>query len=760
MENPYFREDLSSELLKDGSLVNRWLLVDQGHGLVSLPMTLEQNISDVNGALLDLMIRLVVVHNEKIDLSWGPCAHENLGEPDMYSDYEAVNSHVFLEYLALVNESAHVANVEDTLDLYTQELESIWSGLAFHQFDYSDTNAGGGRRYLSIQLRAFPSTSILKDALGDLLDSHLPNDAGIFRIDKSDFLGDFKKSIQIVANWDGLDDDPANDQYYDYDQTEQDERWEFSASIFHHDKKKINIKSDSTNTLKFSKIMPFSGSLPSNPVANVSRFSIRLYHGTEIIGATPNLVTMTRSRSMYSMDMLGTGEGASYQLPESANLNFTDGDTGVPVLKIDVDVDSHMKTSGENVTFSYNVTNIGDSTAYDVELEDGFSQFIIMIWLDGLPGGFSIVEGDSDSDGDVNMTWSEILPGESKYHEGIVNGVPTLFYRIASNPIARYHAASNYDDTNTWARNPDDPSGGYTVTGEHRKVSYTTGVTLLEVSLDINNDDPSHAIGDTMTATLEISNHGDVNATDLSWRAPELGINLTDASGSINLLEPNETVVVSTQFLLDLRFRYQGAFVDTTGFDPTASITESFLTVHPSQECPLNVFPKTNVKQGPILQVWHDLVEVQINGQDCVQVTVHCKNVGDSTAHDLIINTMLPDPATVISGNNINTWIVLPEGTTISPSFIVTLPEGGSLEVDFFYTIVDYDMAPTSSFLDPYMVAGEKTFAAAIPSSIPWDMIINILIGILVIVSAAAVVFGIAILREKKLFKKRRAQRS
>jgi uncharacterized repeat protein (TIGR01451 family) len=395
-DNIYYLEDLEANIMKDGSVSKLWSLVDNGIGNISFPIPLPIPVNSSSDVIQDLRVRIAIVQHEEFPRSWGPITYRNMYSEFMYDDdLESIISHIYLEFYVLMEDSDNQTIVLPVLNSFVNQFEELWDDVKF--FKYIQSTSSPNSRQLRQIWRAFPSESTLKTVFEYLLDTCLPTNQGLFRVEKTDFLKASHKSIHLAANWDGSEeagsDGYAQEPSIDGTIENSDERWELIAGIYECNHQVFTLKENTMNRLDFNKIIPFSGSLPSHPKANYSEFRINLYHGAQITAAKPNFINSPKYRALYTLNMLDdSGEGSDYTLPDYSHLNFTDGTDSVPVLNVETTTDKHIVEYGENVTLDYNVTNIGEETAYSVQLEDDLS---LTPWF----ADFTIMQGDTDSDG-------------------------------------------------------------------------------------------------------------------------------------------------------------------------------------------------------------------------------------------------------------------------------------------------------------------------------------------------------------------------
>jgi hypothetical protein len=105
-DNIYYSEYLDLTVLKDGSIVKEWNLIDQGIGDISFPINLTTPVNSSTLALEDLRVRFAVVQNREFSQQWGPITYQDTSYEFLYDDeIESIVSHLFLEFYVLLDDS-------------------------------------------------------------------------------------------------------------------------------------------------------------------------------------------------------------------------------------------------------------------------------------------------------------------------------------------------------------------------------------------------------------------------------------------------------------------------------------------------------------------------------------------------------------------------------------------------------------------------------------------------------------------------------
>ncbi|MBD3187089.1 hypothetical protein GF325_09695 [Candidatus Bathyarchaeota archaeon] len=737
-DNVYYREDLALNILKGGDLIKSWSLVDNGLDQISFPCTLSSPLNATHGALLDLRVRIAAVKRDKLPKSWGPITYQDINHEFAYDGSASLMAHVFLEYYALVESQDNISSVITTLGSLTQELEQAWTGVKFYQYIESITNEGSNRRLL-MQLHAFPTGKNLDKVFRSLIENNIPRGQGLMQESVEGLLNAKHKSIHLAANWDNtLGDDYDQEPFIDGSTEHDDRRWEFIAGICTYLPSKVNIKSGANNKIMFKNIVPFTGDLPSHPMANESDLHVTFHHGCQITGARPNFVNGRRVRAGYNLDMLSdSGEGNAYVLPSSSHLNVSAGDVETPVLTLHVSANDTIVTSGDHVEILYNITNTGSVPAYDVEIEDTFSPS---------PGGFSIISGDSEPDGDVDANWTTILPGESKLHAAVIDCSPSGATALGTDAYLTYHAGT-YVETNEWTRNPNDYHGGYQIHGNEIRIIVDESTPFVEMRTTLST--PGGKVGDEITVHMEFNNTGDMNATDVEWVAPVLGLNTSSMDGTIPLIEPGQQATVETTFRLDAPVRYAGLFMEPRFYSQYSEGTVRFnyrssMTTFTAAELPVNIYAAKDATFGPLLLVWTDVSRVKSLEANVLQVQVNIRNYGDSSAHLVDFTSPLPvDDFSLVSGSNSypGSYAILPERMTFTYTFMVEVPEGTTGSAITGLLSANYRISSNYNWYNTYCRCSVMTHDLALPGAREKRMILilSIVVGIMGIATSLLV---------------------
>ncbi len=747
-DNSYYSEYLDLTVLKDGSILKEWNLVDQGIGDISFPINLTTPVNASTVSLEDLRVRLAIVQHDQFFEQWGPITYQDTSYEFLYDDdIESIVSHIFLEFYILLDDPANVSIIYPMFEEYISELEALWSGATF--FKFGESFSLGGRR-LTQTWRAFPTSKDLRSIFEYLLQHCLPSE-GLFSVPNTKrFLEANHKSIHLAANWDGMNESGSDsydqEPYIDGTTENFDQRWEYIAGISLLESGHFSIDSNSANVLRFRDIIPYSNGLTCNPHANDSNLNINLYHGSEIIAARPKFENIPRYQTRYSLDMIAdSGEGADYVLPDSAHVNFTDGMSEIPVLTAQVASDKYNIMPGENITITYTISNIGEVPAYDVSLDDDFNY--------GFPVNYTIVEGDPDDDEEIEGFW-ESIPGGSSVNYSVkiyCNTTAENGSFLWFDPVLEYHA-SNYADENIWARNPRDYGGGYQIDGS--EILVLCDVISPNLLVEYTLPDTSFVTGDLVTVYMDIINVGN-NATDLNWRLPVLGINTSAVSGYIDFLDSSDSISVNSSFMVDYPERFNGAFLESRFFSPysDAYVDYDFVSnrggairVQYANEIPINLYPQTQKSYGALIQLSKSIIDLEIENENIYQVTITAKNVGDTSAYSVDIDDIYPiENFTLISGTTSTSWDFLPPDLQFSYSYVVSYPETLDSSMQVSYVTASYDFG--FNWISGASWEGAYDFD---PSGSGGDE--GFLLGLGFIVSTlVAISLGILLLREKEL---------
>ncbi|MHA1846450.1 MAG: hypothetical protein ACTSYS_02340 [Promethearchaeota archaeon] len=758
-DNTYYGEWLRIRVLKDNSLLKDWRLLDKGMGNIDFPISLPTPLNSSSSVLQDLQIRFAVVRAEQLPKEWGPMTSGYVNSYT-FTGQDSIFSQLMLYYVAELDDLNNASIADKIIENLTNSIQAKFTGVKFYQT--TRVTMGGGHPRLVVTYRAFPSDSVLKTIIKTFLSEYLPENNGLFTVDENKFVESRYSNIQITANWEG-DTEWAGDSYEDdpwIDGTTEynDNRWEMSAGIIQLQENAVKIKSGQLNTLYFKDIFPYKNALRSHPDANASEFWVQLYHGCKLVAAKPNFQDSSRARATYNLDMIDDTNEVNYTLPETAHLNFTFQETPVPVLIAFLSADDPNIANGDNVTLTYSVTNIGDTTAYDLELNDHLNTYP----LGNLTGNYHIMAGDDDKDGNINTSWSQLNPGDTVSFQAVINYTGGVNDFMVTNGYLMYHAApSSYSDTSEWARNPNNYDNGYMVEFNNLGLLGDSQGPVIQYHVNMTKFDVD--VGDIVNVTINLKNIGEINSTNTTWQSPILGINKTAVNGIIPVIEPGESVTISIPFVVDFPMRYMGDFIDyyyaTAGQFTMGYVSDNLYWPLYGNSLVFNLLPSEKQFFGPLVYAWRTLSEVEINGETLIQVSIHAKNFGTLPAYSITLNDYLPlENFSIVSGstNYPVTWNILPAGSEISYSYILEAPNDVTIKDTFSYLLVQYTITSYNFFRDNTW-ASMNTHAFSPPTyGVGDDVLIGLIIGMIAI-GVCAGLFLLAWLDERgttRIFKR------
>ncbi|MHA1717799.1 MAG: hypothetical protein ACTSXP_19310 [Promethearchaeota archaeon] len=718
-DNVYYSEWMEYNIFNDGSVGMRLELVDDGVGNVSFPIELDTPANLSSTTILDMRARIALVQHEGFPMSCGPVTTPFRNDMYIFGDEDSIVPQVYLEFAVLVDHFNNLDIVRDLLDNKSTEVSQVLLNATDGLKKYSDTvqNSFNNSRWLIVEYRDFASSTNLKNAIAYLLDNCLPIGTGLAQVDLQKFLNSRYKSIQIAATWDGVNESGSQSTNYDVEpplpgnQEQLDERWEYIAGLLQYQDHVLNLTNPGTNTL-YLKNLTNNNILGVNPVANFSQLDIRFFHGCNIIAARPNFASSPHYRATYEVDLISDPGEVNYQFPSNANINFTVGNATVPVIKMMISADNYIVNPGQNVSLSYNITNLGSSPVYNVQLVDALQTY---------GGPFTILTGDSDSNGDIDAFWQKIEAGESKIHAAVINCGGTIDDGFSTDAFIQYHA-STYTDTSEWLRNPNDYYNGYQLRGSNIVVFINSSTPLLTVEHKLTNI--SARAGDMMNVTLIVKNVGNQDAVDVSWMAPIFGINVTNASGTIDRITPGEEVQINTTFIVDCQFRLLGNFVEEfydwsygggfVGWDLNGN--PFVLNAYGFK---LNIFPSNGAYYGPLIQAWRETRTIHVDGVDYLSVTLHAKNIGTSTAYNINMADYIPlSNYSVMSGDdntnsheqNMPVWNEILPGMEVMYTYLLKVPDDAPSIDRFAMLITSYSQVNGYNWFDGNIRSSINTF--------------------------------------------------
>ena len=611
-----YDEDLNLYVLKNGDAIYHWDIADQGMNLkfpVNIPAP-----NSTTSAIEDASVVLNVYEASPKPQDMGIYSSEYGGyfESDLPgNDWEYSFSHLSLDVSIDFDNFQNISLGKTWLNNLVSQLETTLN-VDFLQY-YNDTNYGQG--IWSCSFRAFPKE--YKD-IWNLILNPLPC-GNTTLLSKEKILESNNKAIRINANW-----DDENNEY----------RWEYDANLELYREGLLKIEKETSNTIYFRDLLGYSGDFQMPTWVNDSTLNIYLYKGAKISSVSPAPSDEIQDRGHIERELEHDGNMNGY-LPDNANFVFVDAKESEPILNSVFTVDDTTVNYGEDITVSAIITNVGGETAYDIDVyHTNFNNFNLT----------------SD---DIIDNIESLAPGESyetsatyvcDHHENI-----TTEFQLDYG----YDATNNLDLANHWSR---PQFSGPRFTGSSNRIklfqNYVDPEPWMVVKYNIDNIGPQ--VGETINISATITNIGDAYASNIQWdfnsfpnygyyNYDELGINITEDSGTIERLNPSETVNVSASYIVDAYNRYFGGdcgySCDLRFFNQNDTIP----IVMDSYNYPMNdagashymIYPREDQIFGPIL-IFDQTITAPSNEEgSIVTIDFTVSNIGTTPAYNVYVHT-------------------------------------------------------------------------------------------------------------------------
>ncbi|AYN66076.1 DUF11 domain-containing protein [Euzebyella marina] len=462
---------------------------------------------------------------------------------------------------------------------------------------------------------------------------------------------------------------------------------------------------------------------------------------TLTIQPLPNVVANATTTTINAGEPVTlTGSGATSYTWDNG---VTDGDTVYPLTTTTytvVGTDGNSCQNSDSVTIIVQATsdirlektvdnstpNVGDTvtftlTAYNDGPSDDMGGTIVN---DLLPVGFTCVaDSGSATNGTYDIpTGNWTLPALSNGSSVSIDITATVNAPTgAANEyinVAQVSSAANYDSDST----PNNDDGDQSEDDE-ASASITPQVADLEISINLSQ--PSGNPGDTVTLTIDLTNNGPDEATNVSLQ------NLVPVGFTI--LNANDSGVIS------------GNTIDWSGFTipsgTTSSVSFEVTVNNPTNVANeyMNIVQVTNVDQydpdsepnnddgdqseddedtiefilqSADLEVINTVTPEEGNPGDTLTFNIEVLNTGVDAATGVSIENLVPDGFTITAVNNGGTqsgqtivWngITVPNGSSITLSFEVTINVPTNVSGEYFNTVqviavdqLDPDSAPNN----------------------------------------------------------------
>ncbi|MFX1513765.1 MAG: hypothetical protein ACFFCQ_14370, partial [Promethearchaeota archaeon] len=350
-DNVNFEEEVFFEIWRDGTLKSLWKFEDDGNDLLSFPINLPTPLNSSYPGIRDMQIDFMISEVPQLAPEWGFMANYDQFGGGFYPDYASFSSNELLIRLRVWN----ATNSLDDTRIFIEDIMDVLSvdfGMNFHLMSNTTATDSYGRYYLEQSWRAFLFD--LDNIWPDLF-STLPLEEGLATTTNSKLMQANTKSLYIIAEWDEVP-NRANSSAIE----DQDERWEFETTFSIIEKQKFVLNSDS-NKIYLKDLLNFDEVLRSHSKANDSEIYVRIPYGSMIDTVEPE---------SDSNDVCHVGWDLFLHDNRIMNLDyieFTLDTLPMPSLFVHATANSTVVSPGDIVQIDYDITNIGESPAYNIQ---------------------------------------------------------------------------------------------------------------------------------------------------------------------------------------------------------------------------------------------------------------------------------------------------------------------------------------------------------------------------------------------------------
>ncbi len=686
-----YDEDLNIYILKNGDVVYHWDITDQGM-YVDFPVSLSAPNSTTS-VIEDASIILSIIQSTSKPQDMGIYASEYGGyfESDLPgNDWEYSFSHLSLEVNIDFDSVQNISLGKTWLTSLVSQLETTFN-VDFLQ--YSNYTSGGA--VWNCDYRAFPKDY---DDIWDLVLAPFPC-GNTTLLPKSEILKVDNKAIRINANW-----DDENNEH----------RWEYTTDLELYRENAVSIGKDS-NTIHFSDLLGYDGNFQMPTWVNDSDLDIYLYKGAELSSVYPSHSEEIQERCHIVREMNHDGN-MNGLLPSDAHFVFKDVQESQPILNCVFTVDDTTIDYGEGITVTATITNVGDQTAYEIDISHtAFNNFNLT----------------SD---DLIDNLESLVPGESYVTSATYvcdhNSDIASEYQVNY----AYDATNNLDLSNHWSR-PQFSGDRFTGSSNRIKLFQNNVDPEPWMIVKYNVDYIGPQVGETINISASITNIGDVFASDIQWdfnpfpnydyyEYCELGLNLTNDSGIIERLDPSESVNVSASYTVDAYNRYFGGecgySCDLSFFnqnETTQIIMDSYnYAINDAGSSVYLIYPREKQIFGPVLIFDQEISAPSNEVGALVTIDFTITNIGTTPAYNVYAHTYYHDGSEYfylefLEGNNPDfSFGTLYPDETLNYRARFTLLKNTSIEDLSITPYITYSVRKDSEtcYLTPNQISGSK----------------------------------------------------
>ncbi len=752
-DNVNYEEDVYLEVWRDGTVKKIWKFVDEGNNLLSFPTILPIPLNSTYSGVRDMRIDLLLSDIPCTDPSWGYMSDYDQFGGGSYPDFATFSSNELLVRFLVWNQTTNdtinfgLNEARESITDAISDLSGVF-GIDFHLMtnrtgtfdgDYGVEQIWRGFLFdLSNAWQIFFSTIPTNEGLGP---------KSIQQLTQAD-----ARSIYIIAEW---DENPYRGGVPGLD--EEDERWEFETTISLIEKEKITLSS-STNLLYLNQLLNFESILYSHQKANDSEIFVRIPYGSKINSVEPYEPANTNDVCYVGFDLI---PNHNRRITEYDIINFTLEELPMPNLVAHTSANSTVVSPGDIVKIKYEIINLGETTAYNVELW-GFDN------TTGSPDiGWNFINETEQNHnytglvgGQAYFFFDEISPGEKLIQTVVLNATSSHENRtFVSTTYVHYGALDDPTSNTGWITEDMDCWGNdldFWYNHTNPGPVFTLKVQPLKSIVHV---------GETISISTNITNTGNMAAENIMWVAPPFGFNMTNTNGIIDFLGAKESIIVTVDYLIDGANQYQvrynrdylltrqlGGTVDLgpwgrtdddggvdydgwyiTSYYANTSIDGSSVYHYNyanrgdvyGSELRIDVFPAVNLTFGPFLTVGVDYSPENPSSGEIITVTMTVTNIGDKTAENVVVTSEFsenecnfyagtgtvfgPDPSNLL-GRRINyDWGKLSPGDSFTLTYQLMAKENVT-SYSFSYASVDWGAFPGLS-----RVFNTRTFDQSAP---------------------------------------------
>ncbi len=606
-DNLYYSENLNLYLMKSGDILYDYDLMDQGHNLLDFPIELDAPANFTYEGILDASVILEVSEINPLVPETGPIFSDvSIGE-GLFSHIK-VTIEIDLTYYNETDDGQIIVdNIMGNLTSYfSTEFFKVSNNTGLSP--WRNTYLGYPSDFAAIWAKLPDDTLTLNHSLTSL---------NLGKIRNSPY-----KQLRIEANWD------ENTASAGIDLRDRDERWEYDTEFNFIAENAISILENAESTIKFTDIFSYSDVLEVPDYIDICNFNIYTYQGAEILDIEPFDNAEDNEYGRINLDLIDNHEN---NLTDQAFFKIKDSKLNEPCVKIRQYANTTIVSPGDKIKLTYNISNIGPITVYNIEVLSDF---------------FGSARYDNVS-GELVPVIASLASGSSIIREIILNATSTtgagsydidVDYDAISDPTAdiTWRSTSlggadySTDGNNLYMRNGVNPDN--------------TPFLITDIEYDTAVD-----VGEEVIYYVKITNIDKYNASNVVWRIADsnIGYNSTPVEGVIDEIKAGETIYFNFTLQIDTTNRFLGEYRENVnsfylrwynGTGEGALFTDNF-------EINMNIFPVIDHVFGPLIIITPTYSASSILKGDIVTLSINIKNIGDRIAEVLSITTIYENDA-------------------------------------------------------------------------------------------------------------------